>query len=85
MEYGLAGVVVACVMAMIVAPVIKAIIGHSKESLKLLQKAVQQNTKAIESFQRFESEQSRTNHRLAECQMRILEQLRTSQTPEKTR
>lgn len=73
LEYGLAGVVVACVMTVIVAPVIKAIIAHSRESLKLLERAVDQNTKAIESFQRFEERQTMTNELISDSQKEILE------------
>ena len=79
-QYGVLGAVLVAVMSMIVVPLLRAMIAQNAEALRqnaeaitLLRTVVQQNSKAVETFQTLEMShhQSRVEARQATDSMRL--------------
>ena len=72
---GVALAIFGSVMSLVIVPVVRAFIVSQKEALSLLRKAVEQNTLAIQAFQKFEREDGIVHSQLVQTQKDILERL----------
>ena len=74
--YGLAGLIVTSVMAVIVGPLIKATISQNRRAMDLMEKSIEQNTRVVEHLKDMEAGSLRSRQALAETQTEILASLR---------
>ena len=74
--YGIAGAVMTSVMAVIVGPLIKAMIQQNKRSTDLMERAINQNSAVVEHLKGMEEGSVRSRQALAETQTEILASLR---------
>ena len=74
--YGLAGLIVTSVMAVIVGPLIKSTIAQSRRAMDLMEKSIEQNTRVVSHLKDMEAGSLRSRQALAETQTEILASLR---------